>query len=188
MPSHHAHHPRPWHAGSTFDAGPRVPLNREQRARIKFLIEAHRRARRLTLAWRECGLVLLRRMGTSGQCDPSHETIARDTALSVRTIQRAFAALRNLGLLTWCNRLVRTGWRAEQTSNAYCWLTTALPPERLPPRKPRVPCGGQIGRETTSLQESSYCPVPPGSLEALAAVRLLMEKRNAATFAARATR
>ena len=164
MPSSNPH-PRPWHRGSDFTEGPRQPLNREQRARIKFLIEAHRRARRLTLAWREAGLALLRRLGTSGQLDPCHATIARDTALSVRTIQRAFAALRNLGVLTWHNRLVRNGWRAEQTSNSYSWVPTALPPERMAPRKPRVPCGRQVGRETTSLQESSYCPVPPGSVK-----------------------
>jgi len=32
---------------------------------------------------------------------------------------RALARLRSLGLLRWQCRLVRTRWRAEQTSNAY---------------------------------------------------------------------
>jgi hypothetical protein len=41
-------HPRPYHAGSLFGDGPRRPLDREQRARFRFVLTAHRRARRLT--------------------------------------------------------------------------------------------------------------------------------------------
>lgn len=40
-------HPRPWHRGSLFGDGPRRPLDREQRARFKFLVRAHARAGRL---------------------------------------------------------------------------------------------------------------------------------------------
>src|SRR4051794_13801718 len=41
-------HPRPWHRDSRFGDGPRRPLDREQRARFRFLLNAHRRAGHLT--------------------------------------------------------------------------------------------------------------------------------------------
>jgi hypothetical protein len=37
----------------------------------------------------------------------------------VATVQRALDRLRELGLLSWQRRLVREGWQAHQTSNAY---------------------------------------------------------------------
>jgi hypothetical protein len=51
-------HPRPWHRGSVFGDGPRRPLDREQRARIKYLLNAHSGWRRLlSLECRgECGI------------------------------------------------------------------------------------------------------------------------------------
>src|SRR3954464_8326388 len=72
---------------------------------------------------RDIGLALLKRLGTTGRCDPSHATLAADAGCkSAKTAERATAALKALGLLTWVRQLVRssgTSWRAEQTSNQY---------------------------------------------------------------------
>jgi hypothetical protein len=137
-------HPRPWRHGSLFGDGRRVPLDRERRARFRFLLSAHRRARRLTPTAELVGTALLKRLGTDGQCDPAHATLATDVGCSARTVGRATAAMRDLGLLRWDQRLVRNRWRAEQTSNAYELVPTAAPVTVLP--MPR--CGRQNGRET----------------------------------------
>jgi hypothetical protein len=49
--------------------------------------------------------------------------------------------MRGLGLLRWQTRLVRAGWRAEQTSNAYELVPSIAAPAVLPR------CGGQTVRE-----------------------------------------
>jgi hypothetical protein len=123
-------HPKPWHRGSSFGPGRRVPLCRERRARYSFLLHAHHKARRLTRAGRDIGLALLRRLGADGRCDPTHETLAGDVECCERTVATATATLRALNLLTWENRLKREGWRALQDSNAYQLLT---PAENPPP-------------------------------------------------------
>jgi hypothetical protein len=135
-------HPRPWHRQSIFGLGPRIPRDREQRARFRFLVRCHLQARRLSHACAAVAEALLRRLGADGQCDPCHDTLAADAACSARTVRRACASMLALGLLSWQRRLVRDGWRAAQTSNAYCLLIGAAVP---------VPnCGGQSGRETLS--------------------------------------
>jgi hypothetical protein len=83
---------------------------------------------------RRVGEALLRRLGTGGQCDPSYATLAADTGASTRTVGRATARLRDLGLLRWDRRLVRRGWRSEQTSNSYA----------LMPSAPLPSCGGVV--------------------------------------------
>src|SRR5215217_5437094 len=138
-------HPCPWRRGSVFGDGRRVPLDRERRARIRFLLTAHRRARQLTPTAELVGTALLKRLGADGQCDPSHATLAADVGCSARTVGRATATMRDLGLLRWDQRLVRSGWRAEQTSNAYELVPATTVPAMVLP-VPR--CGGQNGRET----------------------------------------
>jgi hypothetical protein len=115
-------HPRPWHRQSIYGPGPRIPRDREQRARYRYLVRCHLQARRLTHAGAAVAEALLRRLGTDGQCDPCHDTLAADAACSARTVARATAAMLRLGLLAWQRRLVREGPRAVQTSNAYCLL------------------------------------------------------------------
>lgn len=188
MPSHHAHHPRPWHAGSTFDAGPRQPLTREQRARCRYLLEAHRRAGRISLAHREVGMVLLRRLSVEGRCDPGHITLAHDAGVSPRTVQRALAALKNIGLIQWENRIERIGWQVRQVSNAYRWNAAAPLPRRLPSRRPFNPLARQPSHETVSHRETLFFLIETGSLEALKKARIAMEEKLASSFAARATR
>jgi hypothetical protein len=151
MPRPNPRHPRPWHRGSVFGDGRRVPLDRERRARFRFLLHAHARAGRITPKAEWVGLALLKRLGADGQCDPTHDTLAADAACSARTARRATASMRGLGLLRWETRLVRVGWRAEQTSNAYELVPAAAPPVSVPR------CGGQTGRETKRI-ESSYYP------------------------------
>jgi len=58
-----ANHPRPWHRGSVFGVGPRRPLDREQRARFRFLLLAHARAGRLSPKAQWVGEALLKRLG-----------------------------------------------------------------------------------------------------------------------------
>ena len=142
-------HPRPWHRGSLFVDGPRIPRDREQRARFRFLVRCHLQARRLTHAAAAVAEALLRRLGTDGQLDPCHATLANDAACSARTVRRACASMLTLGLLSWQRRLVRDGWRAAQTSNAYCLLLGAR-------TLPGPTCGGQTGRET-SRKNSTSC-------------------------------
>jgi len=133
-------HPCPWRSGSLFGTGRRRHLDRDQRARFRYLLRAHARAGRLSPKGEWVGAALLKRLGDTGQCDPSHETLATDAGCSSRTVRRATTVMASLGLLRWQTRLVRAGWRTEQTSNAYELVPTG--------QNPDVSSGGQTGRET----------------------------------------
>lgn len=156
-PRSNPRHPRPWHRASVFGDGRRVPLDRERRARFRFLLHAHARAGRMPAKHEWVGLALLKRLGTDGQCDPAHDTLAADAGCSARSVRRATARMQALGLLRWDQRLVRAGWRAEQTSNAYELVPTAA--------APAVSCGGQSGRETDSKNISTVVRPPKGAQE-----------------------
>jgi DNA-binding GntR family transcriptional regulator len=80
---------------------------RERKARYHFLLKIHRQAHRLTPLGEHIGIALVRRLSTAGQCDPSHDRIAEDVACSPRTVRRALAALKALGLLLWQRRIGR---------------------------------------------------------------------------------
>jgi hypothetical protein len=112
-------HPRPWHRGSVYGAGPRRPLDRERRARFRYLLHAHARAGRLTAKAEWVLTSLLDHLSRDGRCDPSHERLAADSSTSVSTVIRTLEAARRLGLVFWQRRIVRAGWRTEQTSNSY---------------------------------------------------------------------
>ncbi len=149
-------HPRPWHRGSIYGDGPRRPLDRNGRARFRYLLRAHRRGGHLTRAALDVGEALVKRLGSDGQCDPAQATIAADAGCCERTVRRAIGAMRDLGLLFWTMRLVRSGgWRAAQTSNAYLLLTTAAVP------LPRPRCGGHRDRETRLKIQSTPSLSPP---------------------------
>jgi hypothetical protein len=139
----------PWRRHSVFGDGPRRPLDREQRARFRFLLNAHRRAHRLTPHAELVGNALVRRLGVDGQLDPAHETIAEDAGCCARTVRRALAALKALGLVMWQCRLVRAGWRVAQTSNSYLLVPGGA---GTLPTGPALCCGGQSVRQT--LKES----------------------------------
>lgn len=167
-------HPHPYHAGSLFGDGPRRALDREQRARFRFLLTAHRRARRLTPLTETVGNALVRRLSTDGQCDPSHATVAADVGCCERTVRRALQALKALGLVIWQRRIIRAGWRVAQTSNAYLLALTANV-ERAPVQ-PKS-CGGHFGRETLKTAISTVQLASPA--EVIAAQKALAERRQA---------
>src|SRR4051812_28458893 len=92
------------------------------------------------------GLQQLQHLSQDGRCDPSQETLAAEVGCSDRTVRRANTRMQGLGLLRWQHRLVRDGWRAAQTSNAYELVLTENPPETALQARPR--CGGQAVRQT----------------------------------------
>ncbi len=111
-----------WRRASTFSAGRQVPLDRNARARFIWLVRADRRYGRLSASGEDVALELVKLLGEDGRLDPSHATIAARVGCHVATARRSLDRLRQLGRLTWERRLRRdqgTGWRAEQTSNAY---------------------------------------------------------------------
>jgi hypothetical protein len=82
-------HPCPWHRGSVFGEGRRVPLDPRQRARFRFLLHTHKRAGRLTRAAVDVGEALVKRLGEDGRCDPSQATLADDADCCERTVRRS---------------------------------------------------------------------------------------------------
>ena len=66
----------------------------------------------------------------------------RPAGVSVRSVQRALQAARDLGLLTWAARRIRAGWRSLSSSNIYRKL---MPAGRMQ-TCPRT--AGQAGRGT----------------------------------------
>ena len=112
-------HPRPWHRNSVFGDGRQVPLDRERRARFRYLVHAHTRAGRLTPKGEWVILELEQHLSRTGRCDPSHARLAANAHVEISTVQRSLNTARELGLVMWQRRLVRVGWRVAQTSNAY---------------------------------------------------------------------
>ena len=124
-----------------FGDGPRLPLDREAKLRIKV------RARALlqrTEAGKAYGVVTAKALavldallwgfhnGKSGQCDPSYPTIAARAGCARSTVALAIKVLELAGVLTWVNRITRerthehdlfghwvTRWRIVRRSNAY---------------------------------------------------------------------
>jgi hypothetical protein len=73
-------------------------------------------------------------LGEDGCLDPSHATLAARARVSIATVIRSLAQLRAFGFVSWVRRLVRTAWRAEQTSSAYALAVPSAPasvPEAL---------------------------------------------------------
>jgi hypothetical protein len=137
-------HPKPWHRGSVFGPGTRHRLTVKERKRWRRQANTIRRTRRLPASVAVLIDVLLWFLGDSGQCDPSHATLAAQAGISESTVKRILDRLREYGLVLWENRLVRNGWRAEQTSNAY---QLVLPNGAQPPVFPVTACDGQSDRQ-----------------------------------------
>ncbi len=119
-----------WRKDSVFGTGQRRPLDRNQRARFMWLVKQDRRHGRLTANGEDVGIELLKALGDDGQLDPSHATLASRAGCSVDTVQRSLKIMRGWGRLTWERRLRRdagTGWRCEQTSNAYALCPACEP-------------------------------------------------------------
>jgi hypothetical protein len=119
-------HPRPWHRTSVFGPGPRVSLDREQRAQFKAKLKLQRRPGRLTIAAAEVGRVLVDMLGSDGRLDPSHETLAACAAVHVETVRRALDQLHQFGFVALIvRRLARFGSAVRQISNAYALAVPA---------------------------------------------------------------
>jgi hypothetical protein len=165
-----------YHRTSTFGPGRRARLDHAQRVRVRFLLHHHHRNRRLTRAQRDIGLTYLRHHGTTGRCDPSRATVAREATCSVRTVDRANEALRVLGLLRWQRRIVRIGNVVEQTSNAY-ELIPADPPPHAKPSEGHAATGTKPFDKSNGLL-SFYLPGTAETFEAqsaLARIRARLE-------------
>jgi hypothetical protein len=156
-----------WHSGSIFGSGPRIPLDREQRARYRALLLLNRRPGRLTLSASVIGRVLLDMLGEDGRLDPSHATIAARARVSIATVVRSLAQLRAFGFVSWVRRLVRTAWRAEQTSSAYVLAVPASFPEALSLNRTRL-----TARAVCKSQENA--PIASD----VAAARAALERRR----------
>jgi hypothetical protein len=118
---------------------------------------------------------VLLELGRFGSCRfgifPSHQTLATRARCSVRTVQRALQAARELGLVSWAAQRVRASWRSLRASNRYVLLMPAGPVSTA------APTTGQQGRGVTYPQEkraheaSAQAPVVRDSaMTALAAV------------------
>lgn len=124
-----------------FGPGPRRPLDREAKLRIKTCARAKLER---TQAGKAYGVITAKALAVldallwgfhnskSGQCNPSYETIAKKAGCARSTVAMAIKALEAAGVLTWVNRITRarshardlfghwvTRWRVIRTSNAY---------------------------------------------------------------------
>jgi hypothetical protein len=127
---------RPWHRGSVFGPGRRMPIDRNGRARWRYIVHRHVRAGRIGPKGAWALEVLPDYLARDGRCDPSHARLAAEAGISESTVERALDDARGLGLLDWDRRIVRNGWRTEQTSNAYVLL---VPCDGGPPPAPPAP-------------------------------------------------
>jgi Helix-turn-helix domain len=94
------------------------------------------RARNLSRSARDILLTLATFRGRGGAIYPSHETLAERAKCSVRTVRRALMQARELGLVSWCERRVRVGWKWQQSSNSYRLAVPDAPVEPRPRPKP----------------------------------------------------
>jgi hypothetical protein len=101
----------------------------------------------LTLHYREVLLILGRFHACRFGIFPSHATLAARARCSVRTVQRALQAARELGLVDWAARRVKAAWRSLRASNRYV-LRLPTGPVRSP-----LPTTGQRGRGVTYQKE-----------------------------------
>ena len=116
----------------------------------------------LTRAGRDVLLTLesYARMSPGGVPWPSHATLAARARCSERTVRRALAIGRKLGLVSWIPRWVPSAWRAVRASNRYVLHGFSI--------------AGHGVRGVESQKESK---VQKGAQEALTAARRVMETR-----------
>ncbi len=164
-----------WHRDSIFGTGPRLPLDRNARARFLFLAQLHRRPGRLSVAALGVAQYLIRLLGADGRLDPSHATLAALARVHIATVKRALRRLADLGLLRWQRRLVRdeaTGWRTEQTSNAYV-LSTEVSCEAQTARA----AGYSLVKKEAPVRATTPSDDRAAALKALEEVRLQRMKK-----------
>jgi AraC-like DNA-binding protein len=100
--------------------------------------------------------------GKTGRCDPSLDTIATRSGLSRRTTVRQLNALRELQIINWVRRTVKTGNakgqgpQRQQTSNAYFIDLLKLPIEIV--RTLRQKLGDKLRETAKHLEGSGKVP------------------------------
>jgi hypothetical protein len=80
----------------------------------------------LTRCYRDILLTLHSYRGPGGVAWPAHSTLASRCRCSVKAVQNALTAARDLGLLSRVGRWVRSGWRMVRSSNLYRFLPQAV--------------------------------------------------------------
>jgi hypothetical protein len=167
-------HPRPWHWDSRFGDGPRRPLDREQRARFKFLLAAHYRSGHITAKFEKVGTALLQHLSYDGRCDPAHKVLAAEAGCSTKTVERALQAFKAIGLVLWQHRIGRDRWRVYQRSNAYVLCPGAVP---NPPTEQASRRDRHFGEEKTLKIISTIVPVFSDE-DRIAALAALADRRR----------
>lgn len=161
-------HPRPWHREAVFGEGTRRVLSARERNEFGHMLGAFARAGLILPGTVWTGLALRDFLDwTTGQCDPSHGALGQHVRdhygkRSDRTVERDLCRLRDLGAVTWEQRLVRAGWRSEQTSNAYCLHPDADGRSRALP-VPLRPCPEQLDRVGPRTPWARPVPTCPAS-------------------------
>lgn len=137
-------------------------------------IEQEYRAGNLTAKW----FLVLRQLGfycgKRGEAWPSHDTLAERAGCSTRTVQRALQRARDLGLISWVERRVRSGWRWLRTSNVYRLLMPRDTTGQKVRREERTKEKGAAKRDTAGLTEMLRAAM---RLPSLAEIRQARERR-----------
>jgi hypothetical protein len=137
----------------------------------------------LTRAARDVLLTLHSYRGRGGVAWPSQVMLGERANCDERTVRRALAAARDLGLVHWTERRIRAGWRWLRTSNLYRFV---MPEGPVAPvhlfygvQKPRAPAAAlpdiAAGERTVSKKEALDAMMR----EAAAAPDLLLARRLA---------
>jgi hypothetical protein len=133
------------------------------------------RSGNLTRAARDVLLCLRTFRGPGGTAWPSHATLADRARCCTRTVARALAQAQALGLVDWCERRVRVGWRWLQSSNRYWFTTPSAPMEVL--RQPKRPRAAQTDSATGEGRGSNQEALDAILRAAAAAPDLLLARR-----------
>ena len=132
------------HREKVFGEGRSLPLDRNAKTRIMVLARALSRRTEKGRHYGELSakfVAVLEALlwgfhnAVTGRCYPSYEAIADRAGCARSTVYDAIRALERVGILTWCNRLVRVReigpdlfgralnrWRVIRTSNAYTFV------------------------------------------------------------------
>jgi hypothetical protein len=127
---------RKWRRNSVYGDGLRVPLTPVEIALFRAKLLLARRPRRLTQTCVRVGEFMARTLGDDGRLEPSVEEIAKACQCARSTAHDCLRRLKAEKFLDWDNRIVRNGWRVDQTTNAYRL--------RVPPRGSDFPTGVPI--------------------------------------------
>lgn len=173
------HAPR-YHRACVLNGGRRLQRARRQIVRWEDAVLFHRRRGRLTEAQFQAIMEMpgwLNRK--TGRLDPSHETIAAKARVCVKTVQRALAAAKRLGLIGWDQRAIRLPGETIQITNQY-QLFPGMASEAEAPKVDAPP----LEQRSTEVNKSiSGCSDSPSRLDlALASLGRAIRAKEAQTI------